>query len=119
MKSIVRVFALALTLAGVAGTLALAAAAPAPAREQRVNLTVTKKGFEPASVRVQAGRPVRLVVTRTAERTCATEIVLKDYGIKQALPLNKAVEVRFTPKKAGSIRYACAMDMIAGNLVVE
>lgn len=119
MKSISRALVFALVLAGVAGTFALATAAPAPAREQKVILTVTKNGFEPASVRLKAGRPVRLVVTRKAERTCATDIVLKDYGIQRALPLNKPVEVSFTPKKAGAIRYACAMDMIAGSLIVE
>jgi plastocyanin domain-containing protein len=95
------------------------AAAPAPARERHVNLTVTKKGFEPASVRLKAGQPVRLTVTRRVERTCATEIVIKDYAINQPLPLNKTVEVRFTPRKSGAIRYACGMDMIAGSLVVE
>ncbi|MCC6350443.1 MAG: cupredoxin domain-containing protein [Candidatus Eisenbacteria bacterium] len=114
-----RILTLTLALAATAGSLALASAAPAPAREQKVVLTVTKKGFEPAAVRVFADRPVRLVVTRKAEGTCATEIVLKDYGIQRPLPLGKTVEVRFTPKKAGTIRYACAMDMIAGKIVVQ
>jgi len=35
------------------------------------------------------------------------------------LPLNKPVEVVFTPKQAGKIRFACAMDMVAGEIVVE
>jgi plastocyanin domain-containing protein len=103
----------------LAGTSTPAGAAPAANREQRVVVTVTKNGFESAAVRLKAGRPVRLVVTRTVERTCATEIVLKQHGISKPLPLNKPVEVRFTPRKAGTIRYACAMDMIAGELVVE
>jgi plastocyanin domain-containing protein len=33
--------------------------------------------------------------------------------------LNRAVEIRFTPRKAGTLRYACGMDMIAGEVVVE
>ncbi|HJW75828.1 MAG TPA: cupredoxin domain-containing protein, partial [Thermoleophilia bacterium] len=94
-------------------------AAPAANREQRIVITVTKNGFEPASVHLKAGKPVRLVVTRRVERTCATDIVVKEYGIKKPLPLNKPVEVRFTPRKSGAIRYACAMDMIAGSLIVE
>lgn len=87
--------------------------------EQRVVITVTKNGFEPASVHLKAGQPLRLIVTRKVERTCVTDIVVGDFGIKKALPLNQAVEVRFTPRKAGTIRYACAMDMVAGNLIVE
>jgi len=89
------------------------------AAPQVVEIAVTGKGFEPAAVKVQAGRPVKLVVTRKTERTCATEIVIKDYGVNQPLPLDKPVEVTFTPKKAGPVRYACAMDMIAGTLNVE
>jgi plastocyanin domain-containing protein len=29
------------------------------------------------------------------------------------------VEVSFTPKKAGPVRYSCGMDMIAGVLTVQ
>ena len=59
------------------------------------------------------------MVTRQVERTCATEIVIKDQGINEKLPLGQPVTVAFTPKKSGSIRYACGMDMISGVLVVE
>lgn len=114
MKGIVAVLALAVAFAVLPS-----AAAANSAREQKVNITVTKKGFEPATVKVKAGQPVRLLVTRKEQRTCATELVLKAHGIHQKLPLGKTVEVRFTPKSAGTLRYACAMDMIAGNVVVE
>src|SRR5512138_2362694 len=52
----------------------------AAAKEQVVNLEVTKEGFVPAEVKVKAGQPVKLVVTRKTEVTCATEIVMKDFG---------------------------------------
>jgi plastocyanin domain-containing protein len=89
------------------------------AAAQVVEIAVTGKGFEPAAVKVKAGRPVKLVVTRKTERTCATEIVVKEYGVNQPLPLDKAVEVTFTPTRPGTVRYACGMDMIAGVLTVE
>jgi len=89
------------------------------ASAQVVEIAVTGQGFVPAAVKVKAGIPVKLVVTRKTERTCATEIVIKDYGVNQPLPLDQAVEVTFTPKKPGSVRYACGMDMIAGVLTVE
>jgi len=86
---------------------------------QVIEISVTTDGFVPAQVKVKAGQPVKLIVTRKTARTCATEIVIKDFGIKQPLPLNQPVEITFTPTKAGSIRYACAMDMIAGAIMVE
>ena len=95
------------------------ATAAAPKREQRITITVTRNGFEPAQARLKAHRPVVLVVTRKVERTCVNDIVIKEYGIRRPLPLNRAVEVRFTPRKPGAIRYACAMDMVAGSLTVE
>jgi plastocyanin len=109
------------TTHAVAGA-APAAAAPRAARPrgaQVVAIEVTGQGFAPARATVKAGRPVTLVVTRKTERTCATDIVVKDYGVNQPLPLGQAVEVTFTPKKAGPVRYACGMDMIAGVLNVE
>lgn len=94
------------------------AAAP-KAEAQRVEIAVTSEGFVPATVQVKAGTPVTLVVTRKVDRTCATDIVIKDFGVKKPLPVNVPVEVTLTPKQAGAIRYACAMDMIAGELVAR
>jgi plastocyanin domain-containing protein len=86
---------------------------------QVVELTVTSKGFEPSTVTVKSGRPVKLVVTRKTERTCATEIVMKDFGVNQPLPLEKPVTLVVTPKGPGQYRYACGMNMIAGTLNVQ
>jgi plastocyanin domain-containing protein len=90
-----------------------------PEQTPLIQLSVTSEGFVPAEVKVKAGQPVKLVVTRQVERTCATDIVIKDFGIKKALPLQQPVEVDFTPAKTGKVRFACAMDMIAGVIIVE
>ncbi len=103
---------------------ALLASAPATAhaaatKERGIELAVTSEGFVPAKVTVKKGEPVKLVVTRKTERTCATEFVMKDFGVNKPLPLHEAVTVSVKPPKAGSYRYACGMDMIAGALEVE
>ncbi|MBI4511377.1 MAG: cupredoxin domain-containing protein [Deltaproteobacteria bacterium] len=89
------------------------------AHEQVVEVAVTSDGFVPATIKVRAGHPVKLVVTRKVDRTCATDIVIKSLDIKKPLPLNVPVEVTFTPKQPGKLRFACSMDMIAGEIVVE
>lgn len=86
---------------------------------QLVDLTVTSKGFEPANVKVKAGQPVRLLVTRKTDKTCATELVMEDLGINQPLPLDTPVTVEFTPSESGTLRYACAMDHIGGLVTVQ
>ncbi|MGB8930234.1 MAG: cupredoxin domain-containing protein [Anaeromyxobacteraceae bacterium] len=83
-----------------------------------VEMEVTGEGFVPARVKVKKGEKVRLLITRKTDRTCATEIVIKDYGINVPLPLNKTVKVELTPKAPGEIHYACAMNMIGGVLFV-
>lgn len=95
---------------------ALLAAAPAP---RKVEIKVTKKGFEPRRVEVKKGEPLHLVVTRKTEDTCATELVIKDQNIEKELPLNKPVAFDFTPDKTGEITYACGMGMIRGVLVIR
>ena len=92
---------------------------PARTSAQRIEIAVTADGFVPTGTRIKVGQPVTLVVTGQVERTCATDIVIKDYGVNKALPQSRPVEVTFTPTKAGPIRYACAMDMVAGELVAE
>ncbi len=83
-----------------------------------VEVVVTENGFEPSKVKANQGEKVRFVVTRKTDSTCAKEIVIKDAGINQPLPLNKAVTVEFTPTKSGEIRYACAMDHVAGVVFI-
>jgi plastocyanin domain-containing protein len=116
-----KLLAASVALAFLAPPLAARAQPDAAAQKaaKTIEMTVTDDGFVPARVKVKKDQPVRLVITRKTERTCATEIVIKDHGINQPLPLGKAVTVEFTPRKAGQLRYACAMNMIAGVLVVE
>jgi plastocyanin domain-containing protein len=81
-------------------------------------LAVTEDGFDPSRVKIKKGEKVRFVVTRKTDSTCAKEIVIKPFGIEKKLPLNEPVTVEFTPEKSGEVRYACAMDHVAGVLFV-
>ncbi len=82
-----------------------------------VTMTVTDKGFEPPNLRVRKGEPVTLTITRTSDATCATDVVIDEYGIKTPLPLGQAVVVRFTPKESGELRYGCAMQKMVGGVI--
>lgn len=119
MKRIVLSFALLSLLVLSIVSPSLAAKGKSKGAPQRIVVTVTSKGFEPATIPVVAGKPIVLVITRTTARTCATDIVIADRKIKVALPLNQAVEVKLAAEKPGTLRFACAMDMIAGEIVVK
>ncbi|MFN8586202.1 MAG: cupredoxin domain-containing protein [Candidatus Eisenbacteria bacterium] len=106
-------------VAAVSFAAAPAVAGKSPQKPQRVVVSVTNKGFEPATIPVKAGQPIVLVITRKTDRTCATEIVIKDRKINVPLPLNKTVEVKLAAEKPGTLRFACGMDMITGQIVVK
>ena len=83
-----RLFLILLTLT------ATAAADQAPTtKPTRLEIAVTKKGFEPESVTVPAGKPVTLVFTRKTERTCATAAIFDQIDKKVDLPLHQSVRV--------------------------
>lgn len=118
MKSILWILVGLTVLAGCAGPSGKSTTGT-EAGPARVTITVTEKGYEPEVVTVAAGKPVTLVVTRTTAQTCATELVLKEHGINQPLPLGQTVEITFTPAHAGELTYACAMDMYKGKVIVR
>ncbi len=91
----------------------------AKSTDGRIAINVTENGFEPAVVTVPAGKPVTLVVTRQTSKTCATDLVMPAQNINRPLPLGQPVEITFTPDKPGELRYACAMDMYSGKVIVK
>jgi plastocyanin domain-containing protein len=112
-----RVMKLALPLLALSVT----AFADTPVQSTRLEISVTKKGFEPESITVPAAKPVTLVFTRKTQATCTKEIVLDVAGkkIERALPLDTPVEIAVTFPKAGKLSYACGMDMNKGVIVVQ
>jgi plastocyanin domain-containing protein len=94
------------------------AAPAAPVRE--VKITVTEKGYEPSPITLKQGEPVKLLITRVTEQTCATDIVIDEPKTRAQLPLNKEVAVQFTPTKTGELTYGCSMDkMVSGVFIIQ
>jgi plastocyanin domain-containing protein len=85
---------------------------------QEVTITV-KGGYDPATVHVRRGAPVRLVFDRQEDSTCSEEIVLGDFGIRQRLPAFRKTAVEFTPHTAGTFGFSCGMGMMHGTVVIE
>src|SRR4051794_5887949 len=88
-------------------------------RIQSVTIILNDKGYQPASFKLQRGVPARVTFIRQVEVTCATEVVLPDYGIKRELPLGEPVVVEFTPNKKGEFSFSCGMDMVHGKIIVR
>jgi plastocyanin domain-containing protein len=96
-------------------------AEPAKAASVRtIELKVTEDGFQPGNITLKKDEAVKFVVTRVTDATCATELLIDGTDIKAELPLNKPVEIAWTPKAAGQVKFGCAMNMmVSGMLLVE
>jgi len=93
--------------------------AEAKPKRQTARVTISERGFEPIAFKLRRGVPARVTFVRTTEATCAREVVLPDFNIRQALPLNQPVVVTFTPNKRGAFTFACGMNMMRGELIVQ
>lgn len=86
---------------------------------QAMKVVVSERGFEPAQVTVRAGVPARLIFVRVSDKTCATEIAFPSLKIRRELPLNKPVDVEWTPQQKGEVAFACGMNMFRGTVLVQ
>jgi plastocyanin domain-containing protein len=76
-------------------------------------------GYSPATIRVSAGRPVRLVFDRQETSGCSEELVFPDFGLRKFLPANQRTTVEVTPPAAGTYEFTCGMGMLHGRLIAE
>ena len=85
---------------------------------QEIDVTV-KGGYQPASIVVRAGRPVRLNFTRREASTCGEEVVLPSFGKRAHLPQGQTVPVEVTPEEPGEYEFTCGMNMYRGKLIAQ
>ena len=84
-----------------------------------VAIKVDATGYHPAEASAPAGKPVKLVFTRTTDDGCGQQLVFPDLNIRKDLPLNQAVTVDVTMPASGKIAFACGMDMYRGSVVAK
>ena len=86
-----------------------------PALEVKVDAT----GYHPDKVHAKAGKPVRLLVTRTTDDGCGQQLVVPSLHLKYELPLNQPVAIDVTMPDKGELAFACGMDMYKGAIVAD
>ena len=82
-------------------------------------MILVKGGYTPDTIRVAAGRPVRLLFRREETAACSEQVLLPDFGKSAALPTGQVVSVEFMPGEPGSHEFTCQMGMLRGQIVVE
>ena len=87
-------------------------------KTQTARVLIAERGFSRTRINLRRGVRTRITFLRQTDATCATEIVILDYGIRRSLPLNVPAVVSFTPKRSGEVSFACGMNMMHGKLIV-
>ena len=82
-------------------------------------MILVKGGYTPDTVRVAAGRPVRLLFRREETAACSEQVVLADFGKSAPLPTGTVVPVEFMPGDPGEHAFTCQMGMLRGRIIVE
>ncbi len=86
---------------------------------QTAKVLINDQGYSRTSITLRRGVPTRITFLRQTDSTCATEIVIAEYGINRPLPLDTPVVVSFTPKRSGEFGFTCGMNMMRGKLIVQ
>ncbi len=82
-------------------------------------MILVKGGYTPDTIRVAAGRPVRLLFRREETAACSEQVVLPDFGRSAPLPTGTVVPLEFMPTEAGAHEFTCQMGMLRGRILVE
>ncbi len=82
-------------------------------------MVLVKGGYTPDTIRVSAGRPVRLLFRREETAACSEHVVLADFGRSAVLPEGQVVAVEFLPAEPGEHEFTCQMGMLRGRILVD
>jgi len=97
-------------------SVATAAVTAGGVQETRI---IVKGGYSPDTIRVEAGRPVRLIFDRQEASPCSERVVLDAFGLSAELPTGNDVPIEFTPTEPGEYEFACQMGMLRGKVIVS
>lgn len=85
---------------------------------QEVRVLV-KGGYEPDTVLVEAGRPVRLLFYRDETAECSEKLIFETLGIEKSLPPFETTPVEFTPTAPGDYPFRCGLAVLRGRVVAQ
>lgn len=91
--------------------------APVEAAVQTVDMKITRYGYEPSSLVITAGIPVRWRIDGAGATGCTSQIVIPDLNITRSISRGMN-EVDFTAARPGQLAFSCSMGMVRGSFTV-
>jgi plastocyanin domain-containing protein len=75
--------------------------------------------YEPSSIVVKQGQPLRLKFHRADDKNCGGEVVFPALNIRKTLPAGQTTVIDLPAQKSGELAFACGMDMMKGKVIVQ
>ncbi len=94
-------------------------AATTPPASAALEVVADEHGFTPSQVTLPVGSPGKIRFTRKSDKTCATEVVFPELGLRKVLPLDQAVEIEIPTSAARTLSFTCGMGMYKSQIVVR
>jgi len=85
---------------------------------QVVNLGVANYNYDPQTIKVEAGKKVRIIGNMQQLAGCLRAFTIPKLGISKIFSKNDNL-LEFTPTQKGSFPYSCSMGMGYGTLIVN
>ena len=92
-----------------------AAGSGGPAQEIRMAVSPTE--YQPSTLTVKAGQPVRWIVDGTNAQGCTRYLLAQKVGISKSLTKGENI-IEFTPTEKGTVPFQCSMGMVRGTINV-
>jgi hypothetical protein len=86
---------------------------------QTVEMHVKYSGWDPASIHIKAGARITWNIWGDEVTSCTNRIVVPSLGISQSLTSGKTVITFTAPSAAGTVPFACWMNMVRGQFIVD
>src|SRR3990172_4731235 len=80
-------------------------------------MVLVKGGYTPDTIRVAAGRPVRLLFRREETAVCSERVVIPDFARSAELPTGEVVPVEFMSGEPGEHQFTRHIDIIPAPLL--
>ena len=90
------------------------------AESQKVTIKLNDQtGYSPANITLKKDIPTEITIEPNGAQGCVRSFVIPSLKIRQLVPANKPVTIKFTPTKTGIINFTCSMGMYQGEFIVE
>ncbi len=80
---------------------------------------LVKGGYDPDTIPVEVGRPVRLLFYRDETEECSSTVTFENLGIQRELPAFRTTAIEFTPEQPGDYPFHCGLSVLHGRVVAQ